>query len=421
MSSIFYRFSAVPWYLYLALKQLFPSGRWFPFFTAIAVVSVSLGVALLIVVLSVMGGFRYEIMRTTVETQGEVQVHADSYILQPDDVQARIAKVPGVVATTPYAQGVVMLLAKGRPAFPAIQGIDLNRVTKVIPLERFITQGSLNGLDDDSIILSVQLANGLGVTIGDKVEIYSPLLLEKLKADEVVLPRELRVAGILEFGVQQLDTSVVIVTLRAMQELYDLHSAVHGINVKLAPGVDADDAAARINAALPRELRLHALSWFEVNQAFIWVLQLEKNIMTVIMLVVVLVAAFLTMSLLLVLVLKKTREIGLLGALGASRRQIALCFCLQGVAIGVVGTAAGIGLGFLFLHFRNDVVWAITRFTGSQEVLARFYQFSSMPRHTEPSDLIIIIVAAIVLSTLAGFVPALIAARLKPVDALRSE
>jgi len=151
------------------------------------------------------------------------------------------------------------------------------------------------------------------------------------------------------------------------------------------------------------------------------VLQLEKNLMLFIMLVVVLVAAFLTMSLLLVLVLKKTREIGLLGALGAGRREIALCFCLQGVAVGVAGTAFGLVLGFTALHFRNDAVELITRFTGSREILARFYQFSQLPAHTEPRDLIVIVISALVLSTLAGVIPAVMAARLKPVEALRSE
>jgi lipoprotein-releasing system permease protein len=119
--------------------------------------------------------------------------------------------------------------------------------------------------------------------------------------------------------------------------------------------------------------------------------------------------------------LKKTREIGLLGALGGSRRKIALCFCLQGVATGVVGTLGGLALGFAFLHFRNDVVTFVTRFTGSREILERFYQFREMPSHTTAGDLGVIVVSAIVLSTLAGLVPALVAARLKPAEALRNE
>jgi lipoprotein-releasing system permease protein len=411
----------MPWYLYLALKQLFPTGRRLSFFTAISVVSVALGVALLIVVLSVMGGFGYEIRHMIVDTQGDVQVRARGLIDHPTEVLAQIEKVPGVVAATPFAEGVVMIECGAKPAFPGIQGVDLNRVDQVVPLQRYIRVGSLGDLDDDSVILSSQLARSIGAQIGGKIEVYTPLLLEKLKNDEVILPRELKVVGIFEIGHQQLDSSTVIVTLRLMQELYGLGGAVHGVNVRIAAGLDADQMAARINAALPPEANLRALSWFEINQDFLWVLQLEKNLMLFIMLFVVLVAAFLTMSLLLVLVLKKTREIGLLGALGASRRGIALCFCLQGMAVGVAGTALGLVLGFTLLHFRNDAVELITRFTGSQEILARFYQFSQLPKHTEPRDLIVIVISALVLSTLAGVIPAIMAARLKPVEALRSE
>jgi len=411
----------MPWYLYLALKQLFPSGRRLSFFTAISVVSVALGVALLIVVLSVMGGFGFEIRHMIVDTQGEVQVQARSLIDRPAEVLAQIEKVPGVVAATPYAQGVVMIECGAKPAFPAIQGVDLTRVDRVVPLQKYIRIGSLDDLDDDSVILSSQLARSIGAHLGGKIEVYTPLLLEKLKNDEVILPRELKVVGIFEIGHQQLDSSTVIVTLRLMQELYGLGGAVHGINVRIAPGLDADMMAARINVVLPSAANLRAVSWIEIYQDFLWVLQLEKNLMLFIMLVVVVVAAFLTMSLLIVLVTKKTREIGLLGALGAGRREIALCFCFQGVAVGVVGTALGLVLGFTGLHFRNDAVALITRFTGSQEILARFYQFSQLPAHTEPRDLVVIVISALVLSTLAGVIPAVMAARLKPVEALRSE
>ena len=419
----------MPWYLYLALKQLFPTGRRFPFFTAISALSVALGVALLIIVLSVMGGFGYEIHQMIVETQGDIQIRSSGFIPNPGPIAAAIEKIPGVVATTPFAEGVVVLEHGSKPAFPTIQGIDINRVSRVIPLDRYIRIGSLDDLDDDSIILSSQLALSIGARIGSVVEVYSPLQIEKAKNDEVMLPSELTVVGIFEIGHQQLDSSTVIVTLRRMQELYGLGTAVHGINVKIAPDLDVDEITTRINTVLqadqgalwPALNGLLARSWREINQGFLWVLQLEKNIMLVILLFVVLVAAFLTMSLLLVLVLKKTREIGLLSALGGSRLKVAACFCLQGVAIGVVGTLCGLLLGFTFLHYRNDVVRLVTRFTGSQALLERFYQFSEMPSHTEPRDLAIIIISAIVLSTLAGIIPALIAARLKPVEALRNE
>ena len=408
----------MPWYFYLALKQLFPTGRRFPFFTAISVLSVALGVTLLIVVLGVMGGFGYQIRRMIVDTEGEIQIKARGLVGDYRAVVKRVEAVPGVAGATPYAAGILMVQYQNKPAFPQMRGLDLGSVDRVVSLGKFVTAGSLDALDDDSVILSEGLAESLGVPIGGTLEVYTPLMLAR-KDLEVILPHSVKVVGVLRIGHQQLDSSTVYCTLRLAQDLYGLVRDVHGINVRVQPGANEDEVVSRINAILPPEVR--AFSWMDSFADFLWVLQLEKNMMTFVLLFVVLVAAFLTMSLLLVLVLKKTREIGLLGALGASRRQIALCFCLQGVGIGVVGTAAGLGLGFTVLHFRNDLVRALTHLTGGQELLARFYQFSELPAHTELRDVVIIVVAALLLSTLAGIIPAVMAARLKPVEALRSE
>ena len=408
----------MPWYLYLAFKQLFPTGRRFPFFTVISAVSVALGVALLIVVLGVMGGFGYQIREMITDTEGEIQIKARGSISQYRDAVKTIEAVPGVAGATPYAAGVLMVQYQNKPAFPQMRGLDLGSVNRVVSLDRFVRVGSLDSLDDDSVILSGGLADALGVRLGAVVDIYTPLMLSR-KDTDVILPRTARVVGILEIGHQQLDSSTLYCTLRMAQDLYGLNQDVHGINVRVKPGQPEDAVVARINQVLPENVR--AFSWRDSFADFLWVLQLEKNMMTFVLLFVVLVAAFLTMSLLLVLVLKKTREIGLLGALGASRRQIALCFCLQGVGVGVVGTGAGLALGFTVLHFRNDLVHAITRLTGGQELLARFYQFSELPEHLENRDLAVIVVAALVLSTLAGIIPAILASRLKPVEALRSE
>ena len=411
----------MPWYLYLALKQLFPTGKKFPFFTAISVLGVALGVALLVISTSVMGGFGYEIRRMIVDTQGEVQVRGEGLIADAAGLQARLATVPGVVATTPFAEGVVGLQYEGKPAYPAMQGIDVNRVGQVVPLERFIRAGRLDDLDDDSIIISSKLALSLGARIGSRVEIYSPLLLEKLKNDEVLLPRELRVVGIFEVGHQQLDSSVVLVTLRAMQELYGLGAAIHGVNVKIAPKLDADVVATRINGALPPAAQARARSWMEANQDFLFILQLEKNIIFFLLTFIIIVSAFSVTSSLLISVVRKTREIGLLGALGAQPMQVAACFCFQGLLIGATGTVAGLGLGLGTLHFRNELVAAFTRLTASEEVLVRFYQFSQLPAHTAPGDVGLIVACSVVISTLAGLLPAWRAARLKPVEALRNE
>jgi lipoprotein-releasing system permease protein len=412
----------VPWYLHLALKQLFPTGKRWPFFTLISVLGVALGVTLLMVSTGVMGGFGREIRRMIVETQGDVQVRAPGLLRHADRLADDLEALPGVVGASPFAEGVVMLEHDRKPTYPIIRGVDIDRINRVIPLDRYVRIGSLEDLDDDSVILSAELAHSIGARVGARVQVYSPLVLEQLKRDEIMLPRELEVVGLLQIGHQELDSSVAIVTLRRMQELYGLGDEVHGIHVKLRPGLDADQGAREINAVLadlsPRAL---ARSWMDSNQEFLFVLQLEKNLIFFLLVFIVVVAAFSVMSSLLIAVVRKTREIGLLGAMGARPWQVAACFCTQGLLIGVVGTLTGLALGAGALYFRNDLVRAFTRLTGSEEALVRFYQFSNLPAHLSRGDLVLIVTCTVVIATLAGLIPAWRAARLKPVEALRSE
>ncbi|MSU50824.1 MAG: ABC transporter permease [Opitutus sp.] len=409
----------MPWYFYLAVKQLFPTGRRFPFFTAISVMGVSLGVAVLVIVTSVMGGFGYELRRMIVQTEGEVQVKSRGLIADVAGTLRQVRATPGVAAATPYVAGPVMVLASGRPAFPIFRGVDLATVGQVANLQRFITGGKLDDLDDDSVILSAEVATQLSAGPGDRIEIYSPLLIEKLKSDVIFLPRQFRVAGYFQIGHQHLDSSTIYGTMRAAQELYGLGRSVHGINVRLAPGVGEDEGAARINRVLPAGTT--AFSWTQSWESFLWVLNLEKTINFFLLMFIVVIAAFSVMSSLLISVVRKTREIGLLGALGGRARDVALCFCVQAFIIGVTGTAIGLGLGFGVLAIRNDLVHGIARLLNRQDTLRQFYQFTDLPAHTLPSDLITTIVAAIAISTLAGLLPAWRAARLKPVEALRGE
>jgi lipoprotein-releasing system permease protein len=408
----------MPWPVYLALKQLFPTGR-ISFFTLISVLGVGLGVALMLVSTSVMGGFGHQIKRMIIDTQGEVQIKGRALIDPAGGVEKLIAEVPEVAAFAAYAQGVVMLEFEHRPAFPAVQGFDLDRISKVIPLNDYLVQGSLDDLDDDSVILSTLLASGLGARVGDTVSLYTPLMLERMKKDEVLLPREVRVAGIFRIGHQQLDSSTVICPLRLMQDLYGLGQSVHGYNVRLKPGADPDVAVAKLNAVLPPTMG--ALTWFEANADFQAVLSFERNMIFFLLTFIIIVAAFSITSSLLVTVVRKTREIGLLGAMGGKARDVAASFCVQGFSIGLAGTAVGLGIGFALLHWRNAIVGFIARLTMGQEAFVKFYQFSDLPAHTTTQDVVTIVVFSIVASTLAGLIPAWRAARLKPVEALRSE
>jgi lipoprotein-releasing system permease protein len=409
----------MPWYLYLALKQLFPTGRRVAFFTVASIAGVMLGVAVLIIVLSVMNGFGDEIREKIVETYGDVHVENGGIMYDQAEVMRKISALPEVAAVAPYAQGMVMLQAGNRPSFPYIIGIDAEREQGVVPLDRFLVIGRLADLDDDSVFLSSELAASLGARVGGKVDLYSPLLLERLKKDEILLPREVRVAGIFETGWNQVDSNTVFCSLRLMQDLYNLGSGVHGVTVRLQPGRDADELAAKLNALLGGNYR--AVSWLESNRDFLFVLQLEKNMLMFIILFIILVASFSIASSLLTSVVRKTKEIGVLAALGGKPRQVAACFCFQGFFIGVTGTALGIGFAVVALTFRNEVVHTFARLTHSEAALLRFYQFSNLPLSYSLRDFVIIVTSSVVIATLAGLLPAWRAARLKPVEALRSE
>ncbi len=410
----------MPWPIYLALKQLFPTGR-VSFFTLISVAGVTLGVALMLVSTSVMGGFGHQIKRMIIDTQGEVVVRARYPIGAPttDAVAGVLAKSPVVAAFAPYAAGVVMVEHEGRPAFPAVQGVDLARMRQVVPLERYLVAGTWEDLDDDSVILSSILAGALGTRVGDTVAVYSPLMLERIRRNEVLLPREVRVAGIFQVGHQQLDGSTVLCSLRLMQDFYGLEQQVHGYNVRLKPGADEHTAATALNQSLPDGTR--ALTWLEANADFQSILSFEQNMIFFLLTFIIVVAAFSITSSLLMSVVRKTREIGLLAAMGGKARDVALCFCAQGLVIGVAGTAAGLGLGFALLHWRDALVQFIARHTMGYDVFVKFYQFANLPAHTSARDVTAIIMLSLVAATFAGLIPAWRAARLKPVEALRSE
>ncbi|HEY4300241.1 MAG TPA: ABC transporter permease [Candidatus Didemnitutus sp.] len=411
----------MPWPVYLAFKQLFPSGRWLSVFAVLSIIGVALGVAVLVLTRSIMGGFGHQIERMIIDTQGEIQVRTQAPIggAKAAAVEKVLAASPAVEAFAPYANGVVMLEYGNRPAFPSIEGFNYDQMKKVVPIGRYLVSGSIDDLDDDSVILSSILANSLGAGVGDTVDLYSPLMLARLKGNDIMLPRSVRVAGIFQIGHQQLDSSTVLCSLRLMQDLYGLDRMVQGYDVRLRPGRNIEEAAIQLNGVLPDGTR--ALTWLESNAEFQAVLGFERGMITFLVGFIVVVAAFAITIALLMSVVRKTREIGLLSAMGGSRRGVAACFCLQGFIIGVAGSGLGLGGALLALAYRNELINLLNRLTMGREVFERFYQFSTLPAYTRPVEVVAILAFAIVASTLAGLIPAARAASLRPVDALRSE
>jgi lipoprotein-releasing system permease protein len=446
----------MPWPVYLAFKHLFPTGRRASFFTVMSVLGVTLGVTVLLAVQSVMNGFSHEYQVNLIRAYGNVIIRANGLIDHPDQVVDAVKTMPGVKSVEPIVLGLVMLQYQNRPAFPAARSIawpaefprtdaekkdsphgdtsfpdvytfDTNRPgASQHPLAQTIVAGSFDDLDDNSVLLSSGLADDLGVSVGAQVDVYTPLMLDALKRNEVILPREFRVAGIFTTGWTMIDDNTIGLTLRTMRQLYGLDDEVSQIEVRL----DSDDIGQTVAAAAAIEQRLaslnqqrtpdealHADTWMDINSGLLKILLVEKTVMFYIMIFIVIVAAFSIASTLVTSVVRKTREIGVLGALGARPGQVAMVFCLQGFIIGLAGTVLGVLLALLLLHYRQNIVDAFV----DQSLLIEFYKFLSFPVEFRTGDFVRIIGFTLLITTLAGLLPAWRAARLKPADCLRSE
>lgn len=407
------------WYWYLALKQLFPTGRYVSFFTLISILGVFLGVMVLIIVQSVMNGFAHEIESKIIDTNGDIRIEGGGIMYDWRSVLDEVSRIEGVAVAAPYAQGIVMLQYNGRPAFPYVRGLDMDPQRQVVPIESYLLDGDIYDLDDERVLLSSQLAYGLGADLGDTIEVYTPLMLERIKEDEIFLPRELVVAGIFETGWNQVDNNTIVTTMGLMQELYGLEDGVHGIAIRLAPGYGVYQVAHQLNKML--EPPYQAFTWMDADRDLLFILKLEKTTMFFIIMFIIVVAAFSITSSLMTTVVRKTREIGLLGAMGARAFQVAAVFCVQGFIIGLTGTFLGVVGAVSALHYRNIIVHYIAKITHGEEALLRYYQFSDIPIQYKEMDFVVIIAFALIISTLAGFIPALRVARLQPSKALRSE
>jgi lipoprotein-releasing system permease protein len=410
----------MPWYIYHALKQLFPSGRFFSFFSLMSIVGVMLGVCVLVIVQSVMNGFGEGIRSRLVETQGDIRIRSNE-VVYDWEAQAKLLQAEDyVIGVAPFAEGVVMLQHENRPQFPMIRGIDPIAEEDVIPLKKFLTFGDLDDFDDDGVFLGEGLAQTLQAGPGSVVEVFTPLMLERLKEDEVLLPREFTVIGLFRTGSPQVDGNTMISTLRVMQELYGLEDGVHGLVLKLRPGVEADKFADELDERVLRP-GLRAISWIDSNREFLFVIDQEKLVISFIIIFIILVASFSIAIALMMAVLRKTREIGLLVAMGGRPHQVAYSFCFQGFVIGTIGTGVGIVLAIVCLYYRTPILAAYGWVTNSQVNFLGQYDVYEIPVHYLMSDFVVVTSFAVLISTLAGLLPALRAARLKPADALRSE
>jgi lipoprotein-releasing system permease protein len=410
----------LPWFIYLGARQLLTggSGRGSVFFY-LAVLGVGLGVCVLVVVQSVMGGFGQVHRERIIDTTGHLDITEGGFPFADGfRIAEQLRQMPEVVEATPYARGFVLARSGNVPVFPAVYGLPYGD-RPVFNVGDYLTSGSLDELFDDTVLVSQSLAYQLRIGVGSRLELFSPTLIDQLDSDQFILPRTVEVAGIYQIDWNQDFIPGIVTTLRTMQDLYELGDAVHGIAVRLGDGTDEFAFARRLSAELPQGMYIQ--TWRERWADFLWVLDLEKTMMLFLNLFIVAVAVFAIAIAQLLTVVRKTREIGLLAVLGGRRSHVLGLYCFQGFFIGLIGTLLGIVLALSALSFRDPIIQLLATATGSAETLVRFYYFSNLPVDYNLSEILTIGCIAVGLSTIASLLPAWRAARLRPAETLRTE
>lgn len=422
--------SRLPFELLLALRYLRPKRTFVSVITLISVVGVMLGVAVLIIVISVMSGFDRQLREKLLGFNAHLRVIQPGELLSNrEEIMARIAANPRVKGVAPFVQGKVLLetqppIGGSLVDAPVVRGVDPQREGGVSELPKSIKEGEFN-LRGNGLVVGRELASNLGLRVGDRVAIYSPANLKKMKdsrrsgKEEAVMPDEYTVKGIFDVGYYEFNANVVITSLANAQDLYELEDNVHGLQITLHDSNEADAAQAELSRALG--LNYVVRSWKDDNSGILNALLVEKNVMFYLLFFIMIVAAFGITSAQITFVVQKTREIGVLKALGATNGQVRWLFLSQSLIVGVLGVIAGFGLGLLALHYRNNFLDFMNRMFGFELFPRNIYAFDRLPMLIVPGDIAIICGGSLFICLLAGLLPAWNAGRLQPVEALRNE
>ncbi len=429
--------SRLPFELFLALRYLRPKRTFVSVITLISIVGVALGVAVLIIVISVMSGFDHDLRDKILGFSAHLTVKESG---------ATMKNYPQVAAVD---RGRTKMSAACRPscsarcwwkrrATPTARPCRTRRCCagwtrptegKVSKLPTEIKRGVFD-LSGRGVLVGVDFADNLQLQVGDTLSIYSIREIKKMKEarehkrEVTILPDDYEVRGIFDTGYYEYNARVIVTSLANAQDLYDLEDSVHGLFVMLDDPYQADRVKTQLEQALNYKLdagTFYAQSWMDDNSGILSALVVEKNVMFYLLFFIVLVAALCILSAQITFVIQKTREIGMLKALGATQLQISGIFLVQSAIIGVIGVAAGYGLGMLAVAYRNEFLHFMRSATGWELFPKSVYGFGELPALIMPSDVAIICLSSFVICVLGGLLPAVRAGRLKPVEALRYE
>lgn len=415
---MFNKFELLVGLRYIKAKQ---RNSFVSFISLISIVGIALGVAALIVVLSVMNGFQREIRNKIIGVTSHMQISSASGAFSDWQGIGNLAlKNKEVVSFAPYIDGQGLISFDGSVSGVLIRGVDSNYEPKVDDITKAVTAGSFASLKESgfNIVVGKDLARMLGAGLGDKLTIITP---DGQVTPAGMIPRlkQFKISGIFDTHMQEYDSSLVFIGLNQAQILFKVPDSVSGIRLKVDDVMKTQTIKQQLYSTMPSDIIIQ--DWIDQHQNYFAAVAMEKKMMFVILSLIVAVAAFNLVSTLVMTVNDKKADIAILRTMGATQHNIMKIFMLQGGISGIIGTVSGTILGVILAYFVGDIVHGLEIITHTKLISGDVYLIDYLPSQIEISDVLSIFLISIVLSILATVYPSRTAAKTNPAEALRYE
>jgi len=386
-----------------------------------SLIGIMLGVATLIVVMSVMNGFRTELVDRILGINGHLVVYKknEPYISNYNQIINKISDINNVIAVTPHLEGQALAKSKNIVSGVIIRGVNWSDLAAKKLLWKSLSQLTIDNFkNNENIIIGYRLAQRLNVNVGDFVSLISPSGMETALG---ILPikQSFKIGGFFELGMYEYDNNFIFIPWKKAELFLSTNNIAHGIEIFLKDQKFTSLVSSDVKNRLGNELIV--IDWKKRNSAFMSALAVEKNVMFIILSLIILVAAFNIISSMIMLVQTKKSDIALMRTMGASKYVIIRIFVLTGSIIGMLGTFTGTILGIVISSNIEAIRNFLTNILGSELFSAEIYFLSKLPSNININEVIMVILVSILLTLLASIFPAWKASRISPAEALRYE
>ncbi|OGX40139.1 MAG: hypothetical protein A2984_03475 [Omnitrophica WOR_2 bacterium RIFCSPLOWO2_01_FULL_41_12] len=397
--------------LWIAQRYLRTTQKVISFTGLISVLGVAVGVMVLIVVIAVMSGFDRYLQDKMIGTNAHLLLEFYKGTKEPDALAQRLKKIPHILATAPFVDGEALIKQGTQIMGVEMRGIDPQLQPRVTKIKEYLRMGSLD-VQGNEIVLGEELALRLGLGLEDKLVLISPVTLT---------PADFKVKGIFNSGMYLYDSSLVLTSIKAAQDFYKLEGAVSGIGIKIDDIYKVDFVKEEIYRDFNDAGIFEARTWVDANRNFLNALKLEKIVMFIVVTMTTVVAAFGIISTLMMSVMTRFKDIGILRSTGAQAKSILQIFIFQGITIGITGIILGVFSGIGLALSLNNIIDFISRIIGRSLIPKDIYYFDRIPTYFNRTDIGVIVLSALAISFLASIYPAYYAVRINPAEAVRHE